>query len=591
MGKKKSNPKRLYSYIGRKFSAREVIAALKDQDGHFITDKPTICNLFNQYFHSVFDPPTPETVINSARQSFENRARPDLSFCTDDVVTRDKVLRKLKNLNSDKTAGVDQVASHALKMCAEAVSGPLALIFAKSINESTLPVEWKEANVSPIFKKGSRTAVGNYRPVSLTSIPCKIIESLIKDYIVKHLDQNRLLSDKQHGFVAHKACVTNLLETADFLTDSMSRRQPADVIYLDFAKAFDKVSHELLLVKLSAYGIPGLLTNWIRAFLRDRKQRVVIGDSRSEWIPVTSGVPQGSVLGPLLFVIFINDLPEACSSICKLYADDTKLMSSVHRPGLVDILQKDLDSLVEWSSKWLMNFNLEKCVVMHLGADNERHEYKMGGHVLATTNKERDLGIIMTNDLKSTEQVKRASSRATMVACRIKNTFTYFSLELVNTLFKSFVRPHLEFAVGAWNPYRRGDIDILERVQRRFSKLVPSLKSRPYVERREALGWTTLEERRQRGDLIQLHKIQHGHDRVNLIHGNQVLASNNLDSPAGRTRHGQLAIERQLVRNCGVRHNFFTNRTAGNWNALDSATRNTIKTNTFKNRIDRALGF
>ena len=500
-------------------------------------------------------------------------------------------MHKLKNLNSDKTAGVDQVAAHALKMCADAVSGPLALTFAKSINESTLPAEWKEANVSPIFKKGSRTAVGNYRPVSLTSIPCKIIESLVKDYIVKHLEKHQLLSDKQHGFVAHKACVTNLLETVDFLTDSMSRRQPADVIYLDFAKAFDKVSHELLLVKLLAYGIPTPLVNWIRAFLRDRKQRVVIGDASSEWMPVTSGVPQGSVLGPLLFVIFINDLPEVCIAICKLYADDTKLMSSVKRQEDMDNLQKDLDSLVDWSSKWQMSFNLDKCVVMHLGANNECREYHMGSHVLATTTKERDLGIIMTNDLKSNEQVKRAASRATTVAYRIKNTFSYFSLELVNTLFKSFVRPHLEFAVGAWNPYRRGDIDILERVQRRFSKLVPELKSKPYVERREALEWTTLEERRQRGDLIQLHKIQHGHDRVNLIHGNQILASSGLDSPAGRTRRGQLAVERQLVRNCGVRHNFFTNRTAGNWNALDPSIRNIFKTNVFKNRIDRALGF
>jgi hypothetical protein len=149
----------------------------------------------------------------------------------------------------------------------------------------------------------------------------------------------------------------------------------------------------------------------------------------------------------------------------------------------------------------------------------------------------------------------------------------------------------LEFAVSAWNPYRRSDIDILERVQRRFSKLVPELRSTPYVGRREALGWTTLEDRRRRGDLIQLHKIHHGHDKVDFIHGNQLLASNKLDSPAGHTRRGQLAIERQLVRNCGIRHNFFTNRTAENWNALDVATRNIKNTNTFKNRIDKLLGF
>lgn len=228
---------------------------------------------------------------------------------------------------------------------------------------------------------------------------------------------------------------------------------------------------------------------------------------------------------------------------------------------------------------------------MHFGADNKCSDYSMSGQTLAKSTRERDLGIIITNDLKSSEQVKRVASRATMVACRIRNTFTFFSHRLVNLLFKSFVRPHLEFAVAAWNPHRRGDVDVLERVQRRFSRLVPELKSKPYWERRETLGWTTLEDRRRRGDLIQLHKIQHGHDRVELIHGNQVSASHGLDSPAGRTRRGNLAMERQLVRNCGVRHNFFTNRTAGNWNTLDSATRNIVDTKRFKQQIDKQLGF
>ena len=144
---------------------------------------------------------------------------------------------------------------------------------------------------------------------------------------------------------------------------------------------------------------------------------------------------------------------------------------------------------------------------MHVGDNNGCYEYILGDHKLENTTKELDLGIIITNELKWTEQSKRASSRATMIACRIKLTFSYFSLDMVNLLYKSFVRPRLEFAVGAWNPFRRGDIKLLEQVQRRFSKLVPELKSKPYVERREAFGWTTLEDRRSRGDLIQLHKI------------------------------------------------------------------------------------
>ena len=587
----KENPKRLYSYVNRRFAARESIAALKSHDGQLVTDRTSICEHLNQFFQSVFDPPTPRSTVINAINNFPSRSNPDPAFTIEEIFSTPKVLRKLERLSSDKTSGNDKVATHALKMCATALAGPLTHVFKRSLRDSVLPSEWKEANVTPIFKRGSRTEVGNYRPVSLTSVPCKVMESLVKDYILKHLDQRNLLSSKQHGFVAHRACVTNLLETVDYLTDCTSRRHPADIIYLDFAKAFDKVSHELLIVKLMAYGIPVMLVNWIRAFLSNRKQRVVIGDVVSEWKPVTSGVPQGSVLGPLLFVIYINDLPEICRSTCKLYADDTKLMSSVKTADDTSKLQQDLDELLEWSNRWKMSFNDEKCVVMHIGADNKHHDYTMNGRTLCKTTKERDLGIFITSDLKSGEQSKRAAARGTMVAYRIKNTFKFFTRPLVDLLYKSFVRPHLEFAVGAWNPYRRGDVEVLERVQRKFSKLVPELKSRPYEERREALGWTTLEDRRRRGDLIQLHKIHHGHDRVEFVHGNQLLASSHLDSPAGHTRRGQQSIERQLVRNCGVRHNFFTNRTAGNWNVLDTATRSIRNTNTFKNRIDKLLGF
>ena len=278
-------------------------------------------------------------------------------------------------------------------------------------------------------------------------------------------------------------------------------------------------------------------------------------------------------------------MPEVCSSICKLLADDSKLLKAVQRDEDIDNLQRDLDNLLEWSNMWQTSFNEEKCAVMYLGANNKCNDYHLGDHVLAKTKQERDLGIIITNDLKPGEQAKQAATRATMMACRIKNTFNHFSQYLVNLLYKSFVRPHLEFAVAAWNPYRRSDIDVLEKVQMRFSKLVPELKSKPYVERREALGWTTLEDRRKRGDLIQLHKIQHGHDRVHFINGIQMLASNELDSPAGRTRNNHLAIERQLVRSCDVRHNFFVNRTAGYWNSLDLETRITKNTNKFKNKL------
>ena len=193
------------------------------------------------------------------------------------------------------------------------------------------------------------------------------MERVIRDRIMSHLLEHSLLPREQHGFVPRRSCTTNLLESADLLTKVLADRGWLDVLYLDFAKAFDTVSHRRLLVKLEAYGISGNILRWIRQFLSNRKQRVVVGDCKSQWSEVTSGVPQGSVLGPLLFVIYINDLPEISQAICKLYADDTKLFSSDAAE-----MQRGIDNIVDWCSKWLMALNVDKCHVLHVGKSNPR---------------------------------------------------------------------------------------------------------------------------------------------------------------------------------------------------------------------------
>jgi retron-type reverse transcriptase len=207
----------------------------------------------------------------------------------------------------------------------------MKIIFDRSLKTGHVPKEWKDANVTPIFKKGSKLERANYRPVSLTSTICKILESIIRDKIMSYLKLKRLISPSQHGFVPNKACVTNLLETLDIITDAVNKGHSGDLVLLDFAKAFDKVSHKKLVQKLEAYGISSILVKWIESFLTGRRQRVLIGDHSSEWEEVTSSVPQGSVLGPLLFTIFINDLPERVKNECKLYADDSKLIGIIEK--------------------------------------------------------------------------------------------------------------------------------------------------------------------------------------------------------------------------------------------------------------------
>ncbi len=203
------------------------------------------------------------------------------------------------------------------------------------------------------------------------------MESIVRDSIMKHLIDNKLISTEQHGFVKNKSCVTNLLETLDLITQALEDGFPIDIIFLDFAKAFDSVPHERLCSKLSAYGINGELLNWCKGFLSNRTQRVVLGKYVSDWKAVLSGVPQGSVLGPLLFVIFINDLVFNKTNKCKLYADDTKVISIIKSQDDISNLQDDLDKMVEWSDKWLVKFNNDKCKVMHIGGNNPNAEYTM----------------------------------------------------------------------------------------------------------------------------------------------------------------------------------------------------------------------
>ena len=240
----------------------------------------------------------------------------------------------IDRLDTNRANGFDAINAYVLKKCSPQIATPIDFLFRRSINDAKLPDSWKLANVTPIFKKGSKTIPSNYRPISLTSVLCKMLEKIIKLAILSHLYTHNLISPAQHGFVHKKACVSNLLVASDLISHSLAKGLAVDVVFLDFAKAFDKVSHQLLMLKLEKYGISGRLLDWLKNFLFMRKQRVVLGDSFSDWTEVVSGVPQGSVLGPLLFIIFINDMQTSIRSKLLLYFDDSKLISVIRkRPG------------------------------------------------------------------------------------------------------------------------------------------------------------------------------------------------------------------------------------------------------------------
>jgi hypothetical protein len=439
------------------------------------------------------------------------------------TITRKEIKDVIKGMRAEAAPGPDGITPRIIKDLGDSILTPLELIFKKSLAESKVPKDWKTATVIPIFKKGQKKDPGNYRPVSLTSIPCKILETVIKNHLMKHLVERNLIRDTQHGFMPGRSCTTNLVLTMDRVTEKIDAGIPADMVYLDFSKAFDKVPHKRLMKKLEAKGTDKKVLAWVEDWLCNRTQRVRVGAEFSEPGTVEFGVPQGTILGPCLFNVFIDDIDEIIEEIEQTiphlvtiikFADDAKVLANMEGEEDRARLQQVLDQLCVWARRWGMAFNLKKCKVMHFGHNNPRNAYTMMGERLDTTEEERDLGIQVHNSLKPTNQCRRAAGRASAVLGQITRNFHYRDRKTFLSLYKQYVRPHLEFASPAWSPWSEGDKAILERVQEKALKNTTGLMGRTYEERCKEVSLETLERRRQIQDMSQTFKILKGVDRV-----------------------------------------------------------------------------
>ena len=386
-------------------------------------------------------------------------------------------------------------------------------MFQTSIDSGTVPTQWKEALVTPIFKKGDKHTAANYRPVSLTAVCCKLCEHLVAKSIMDHLENNNILSDYQHGFRRKRSCETQLLLFIDELAKGMCDGDQYDVAIMDFSKAFDVVPHERLLAKLDHYGIQGNTHQWIRSFLADRSQQVVVDGAKSSPAPVISGVPQGSVLGPILFLVFINDMPETIKARCRLFADDSIVYRPVRNTNDCEGLQEDLNALQRWEKTWGMSFNPSKCNIMHVSRKRSplNHIYHLKGEPLGVVEHAGYLGVSIGKDLSWHNHISKVCAKANRTLGFIKRNIKTKKKSVKEKAYNALVRPTLEYASTVWDPHQKHLKDDIERVQRRAVRYVEgNYDYRASVTKmREDLGWETLEQRRRKARATMCYKIVH----------------------------------------------------------------------------------
>ena len=577
----KLNPKRFFSFINSARRSRSSIGPL-NSNGFRVVDPKDQAELLNNHYSSVFtrcDVPLPTKEYSGTTK------------LSDIEVNKVKIKDAIDHLREFSAPGPDNVTNKIIVELKNEISFPLAILFRKSLDESCIPDEWRLSNVTPVYKKGSKAEPGNYRPVSLTSNTCKLMERVINETLGEYLGQN-VLKNTQHGFRRGRSCQTNLIEFFDKVGGWLDESQNVDVLYLDFSRAFDKVDHERMMVKLAAAGIEGKLWAWIKDWLSKRYQRVVVDGEASGWLPVVSGMPQGTVLAGPLFTVYVNDIDELIEALIRLFADDTKMARVIRNLLDSEQFQADINRLAEWARKWAMEFNLAKCKVMHLGRSNPKTVYTMNGVALSETDEEKDLGVWVNSALKPSTQCEVAAKSANQMLGLIAKSFHYRTKSTLIPLYKTLVRPKLEFSAAAWSPWLEKDVDCLEKVQRRLVRLLSNVKGSTYEAKLNDAGLTTLRERRERGDLIEAFKTLNGFNHVNRSDWFEIAVPD-------QTRHGtrststiasdgvedRTTIQRERART-ESRNQLYRFRTARAWNLLPDAVRNAKSTNAFKNAYD-----
>ena len=505
------NPKSFWSYVKLCRSENIGFPTLRSEDKLYASDTEK-ADCFNSYFYSVFTKENTQHLPTQGPSPYK-----DIGHLH---VHRPGVEKQLSQLNPSKASGPDELSPKLLKLIAHEIAPPLAFLFQQSFNSGIVPTEWKHALVTPIHKSGDKCNPFNYRPISLTCICCKVMEHIVLSHISKHISTNNIFMDEQHGFRQKLSTTTQLISTTNDWTHTLNMRGQSDVIFLDFQKAFDRVPHQRLNIKLQYYGITGDSLNWIMSLLTNRKQAVIVNGSRSSWMPVSSGVPQGSVIGPALFLLYINDINTNIQSKMRLFADDSVIYRQILSEEDHATLQQDLNILADWSTKWLMGFNIKKCAILTITRKRNpsMYQYTLLNEAIPRTECYKYLGINISKDLRWNTHCQSTLLKANKTLGLLRRTLSPCSKDVKARAYQALVRPQLEYGAEAWNPYSSTTIQRLEQVQKAAARFV----YRDYRRSTSAsalvlsLHWDLLHTRRLLAQSTMLFKIHYSYVNISL---------------------------------------------------------------------------
>ena len=512
----KDNPRYFYSY-SKKFAKRKTtIGPLLDADNKLQQDPKKMADLLQNQYASVFsDPQSPHKKFPNIHISHKE-ILDDISFTPEDIK------KAISEIGTYSASGENDIPAIVLKNCKDELSYPIWKIWRESLDTGIIAPELKNQLITPVHKKSSKAIPSNYRPISLTSHLIKIFERVLRIKIVAYLEKFKILVQNQHGFRIGRSCFTQLLKHVDNILLNFLKGNDTDAIYLDYAKAFDKVDHSLLIEKLHSYGIRGKLLTWLTTYLSNRVQTVVINGVKSYPATVRSGVPQGTVLGPVLFILYLNDLTKVIKhSVISSFADDTRLLKEIQNTNDVTLLQSDLDEAVRWSLENNMSLHSDKfeylChttgkskFLQELPFSCEYFQYttETGPYILPTP-RVKDLGINIVPDLQWSPHINIICDSARKMTAWILSVFHDRSITIMLSLYKSLIRSKVEYCSPLWDPTKVEDIVTLESIQRHFTSKISSVAHLQYWERLQELKLMSLQRRRERYCILVIFKILH----------------------------------------------------------------------------------